>query len=82
MKDEASDNDVTKLKEVLESKWSPWNGELDENNCLAYGEFKICTTCANELPLAKEGSDEEYLIYHGYCSRKCAGEDGYGNYVW
>ena len=24
--------------------------------------------------------DEEHLTYHGYCSRECASDDGYGNY--
>ena len=61
-------------------KWKPWYGELDENSCLVFGKFKVCTTCANELPSIRE--DDEHLIYHGYCSRKCAGEDGYGNYIW
>ena len=62
------------------SSWKPWYGEMDENNRLVFGEFKVCTTCANELPSMKE--DDEHLNYHGYCSRKCAAEDGYGNYVW
>ena len=63
------------------SNWKPWHGELDDNNSPVYGEFKICTTCAKSLPsFPKE--DPEHLIYHGYCSKECASEDGYGNYTW
>jgi hypothetical protein len=68
-------------EEMENSSWKEWYGELDGNNCPVYGEFKVCTTCANELSSIKE-DDEEHFIYHGYCSRKCAGEDNYGNYIW
>ena len=79
--DEAYIEAFQEKEETQNSNWKPWHGELDENNCPVYGKFKVCTTCANELPSIKE-DEEEHLVYHGYCSRKCAGEDGYGNYVW
>lgn len=76
------------------SNWRPWYGELDEDNCLVFGKFKICTTCANPLPSLsdedKEGhwtrdrsweSDKD-IIWHGYCSSECARIDSYGNYHW
>ena len=28
-----------------------------------------------------ENKDPELILYHGYCSRECASEHGYGNYV-
>ncbi len=74
------------------SNWRPWYGELDEDNNLVFGKFKICTTCANPLPsLAEEEIHwardrswelDEHIIWHGYCSRECAGDDSYGNYFW
>ncbi len=66
------------------SHWKEWHGELDENGHLAYGKFQVCTTCGKGLPSLPNDQrfDEEELIYHGYCSRKCASEDSYGNYVW
>ena len=64
------------------SNWKPWYGQMDEDNRLLYGKFTVCTGCAKPLPTWTENSnDPEHILYHGYCSQNCAGENGYGNYV-
>ena len=66
-------------EEMKNNNWSPRFCETDENGFLLYGKFKTCTTCNRRLCSQTE-DDEEHLAYHGYCSRECASDDGYGNY--
>ena len=68
---------------MIENGWKVVYYESDDNDFLLmpYGNFKRCTACGMSLPQWCEGKDPEHILYHGYCSRKCATEHGYGNYV-
>jgi len=67
---------------MSDSAWKPWYGQMDEDNRLLYGKFTICTTCGKSLPKwSGTKKDPEHILYHGYCSRECASENGYGNYI-
>ena len=65
------------------SRWKRTYVELDEKGGLPYGEFTVCSTCESKLPAWTEDTeDEEHILWHGYCSKKCASEASYGNYQW
>ena len=65
------------------NNWKKVYYETDKDGFLlmTYGKFKRCTTCGKYLPRWGEDKDPELILYHGYCSRECASEHGYGNYV-
>jgi len=68
---------------MIENGWKVVYYESDDDGLLLmpYGEFKRCTTCGKSLPQWRENKDPEHILYHGYCSRKCAAEHSYGNYI-
>ena len=65
------------------SEWKRVYYETDKDGLLLmpYGKFKRCTTCGKSLPRWRKEKDPEHILYHGYCSRECASEHSYGNYV-